>query len=104
MLAAQDLALDYRTGESVAHADLAEQRLRVGGRLMVAADGPNHDVLERAQVVDQEVLLKDEAEALPAQPHQARSGQAGKVVILEPDRPPAGPFQPGEEVHQRALS
>ena len=50
----------------VAESHSPQQFLGVGGRVVIASQGAHGDIFNGAQVVDQEVLLKDKAKVLPA--------------------------------------
>src|SRR5207302_11505712 len=77
--------------------------LGISDSLVVPLHRADHDVLECAEVVDQEMLLEDEAEALAAQANQARSRDVAVIPAFESHRPSGRTLQAGQEIHQRAL-
>lgn len=105
LLATRELA--GAVADAVLEADLFEQGhaavLHLTQRL--ALDQPGHgDVLEGGELGEQVVKLEDEADRLVAQGGQARAGQVGGRLPVEPDDAGAGQVERADAVHQRALA
>src|SRR5262249_56836928 len=62
------------------------------------------DVLQARQVIDEEMILEDEAEVGPAKSREGVAGQRPIRLPLERGFSAAGGLERGEKIKQRALS
>ena len=69
-----------------------------------AVEQAERHVAHRIEMVEEEELLEDEAEAVPAQRGQLSVGQAGHVLSGHPGHPGARSFQRPEDVQQGGLA
>ena len=73
------------------------------GRNPLVEQGGRH-VVQRAQRLEHEELLEDDADSPGAQAGELAVGQRGHVFARDPDRPRGGAFKAGGQVEQGALA
>ena len=62
------------------------------------------DIVQDADAVEQEELLKDEAEVVRAQARKLHVREAGRLLAGDPDLAPSGPVEGAHDVKQRGLA